>query len=169
MKFAVSKGETELSELTARLFDIKGRGAAATAKSAEAALLKANPHITDLSKIPEGTLIVIPDLPDNPPVRAPQTAGIGPELGERLKLALKELAGTIDRSASSEEAAVAATNEALKNRELKDFATQLPEAREQLAKVAESVKNQMKETKARVAAEKAALAQLQEALGKMNL
>jgi hypothetical protein len=86
-----------------------------------------------------------------------------------LKLALRELAGAIDRSASSEEAAVAATNEALKNRELKDFATQLPEAREQLAKVAESVKNQMKETKARVAAEKAALAQLQEALGKMNL
>ena len=49
MKFAVSKGETELSELTARIFDIKGRGAAETARKAEAALLKANPHIADLS------------------------------------------------------------------------------------------------------------------------
>ena len=53
MKFAVSKGEKELSELTARIFEIKGRGAAETAKKAEAALLKANPHITDLTKIPE--------------------------------------------------------------------------------------------------------------------
>jgi len=52
MKFAVSKGEKELSELTARIFDIKGRGAAETAKKAEAALLKANPHIADLTKIP---------------------------------------------------------------------------------------------------------------------
>jgi len=169
MKFAVSKGEQDLSELTARLFDIKGRGAAAAAKSAEAALLKANPHISDISKIPEGTLIMIPDLPDSPPVRAPQTAGIGAELGGHLKFALKELGDAIARSAESEEQAAAVTNEALKSRELKDFAAQSPEVRDQLAKIAEAAKSQVKETKARTTAEKAALAQLQEALGKVNL
>lgn len=168
MKFAVSKGEKELSELTARLFDIKGRGAAATAKSAEAALLKANPHISDISKIPEGTLIVIPDLPDSPPVRAPQTAGIGPELSEHLKAALKELGEAIDRSTANEEQAVAATNEALKNRELKDFAAQTPEAKAQLEKITEAAKNQLKDAKTAAAAQKDALAQLQDALGKIN-
>ena len=80
MKFAVSKGEKELSELTARIFDIKGRGAAEAAKKAEAALLKANPHIADLTKIPEGTLIVIPDLTDNPPVKGTQTAALSGDL-----------------------------------------------------------------------------------------
>ena len=96
MKFAVSKGETELSELTARIFDIKGRGAAEAAKKAEAALLKANPHIADLTKIPEGTLIVIPDLTDNPPVKGTQTAAPGGDLEEPLKLSLKELKTRIE-------------------------------------------------------------------------
>lgn len=169
MKFAVSKGEKELSELTARLFDIKGRGAAATTKNAEAALLKANPHITDLSKIPEGTLIMVPDLPDSPPVRGAQTAGIEPALSQHLKSALKELSEAIDRSAASEEQAVTAANEALKSRELKDFAAQSPELKAQLDKIGSAAKDQVKEAKTEAAAQKEALAQLQAALGKLNL
>lgn len=169
MKFAVSKGETDLSELTTRLFDIKGRGAAATAKSAEAALLKANPHISDLTKVPAGTLIMIPDLPDSPPVRAPQTAGIGPELQAHLKFALDELSDMMGRSGDSEVQDVAATNEALKSRELKDFASQSPEFKAQLDKITDAAKTKLKDAKAAAAAEKDALAQLQEALAKLNL
>ncbi len=169
MKFAVSKGETELSELAARLFDIKGRGAAATAKSAEAALLKANPHISDLTKVPAGTLIVIPDLPDSPPVRAPQTASIGADLQTHLKFALDELSDMIGRSGVSEEQDVAATNEALKSRELKDFVSQSPELKAQLEKITDAVKTKLKDAKAAAAVEKDALAQLQEALAKLNL
>ena len=48
MQFAVTKGENELSELVSRLFNIKGRSAEATMKNAEAALLKANPHLTNI-------------------------------------------------------------------------------------------------------------------------
>jgi Phage Tail Protein X len=167
MKFAVSKGEKELSELTARLFEIKGRGAAERAKKTEAALLAANPHISDMSKIPEGTLIVIPDLPDSPPVRAPQTAGIGKDIDEHLKFALKELGDAIGRSADSEEQVVAATTEALKSRELKDFARQSPELKAQLEQISDAAKNQLKQAKANAAAEKEALIQLQEAQGKL--
>ena len=169
MKFAVSKGETELSELAARLFDIKGRGAAATAKSAEAALLKANPHISDLTKVPAGTLIVIPDLPDSPPVRAPQTVSIGADLQTHLKFALDELSDMIGRSGVSEEQDVAATNEALKSRELKDFVSQSPELKAHLEKITDAVKTKLKDAKAAAAVEKDALAQLQEALAKLNL
>lgn len=169
MKFAVSKGEKELSELTARIFDIKGRGAAEAAKKAEAALLKANPHITDLSKIAEGTLIVIPDLTDSPPVKATQTAVLGADLHEPLKLSLKELAGAFTRSADYQDSAATAANELLKSREIKEFVGQLPEAKEQIEKLSEALKNQAKEAKANAAAQKEALAQLQELLGKVNL
>jgi len=168
MKFAVSKGEKELSELTARIFDIKGRGAAEAAKKAEAALLKANPHLTDLTKIREGTLIVIPDLTDNPPVKGTQTAALSGELEEPLKLSLKELGGAFTRSANYEESAATAANELLKSREIKEFVGQSPDAKEQVGKLSEALKNQAKEAKANAAAQKEALAQLQELLGKVN-
>jgi hypothetical protein len=165
--FAITKGEKDLSELAARLFDIKGRGAAERAKKAEATLLKANPHLSDLTKVPDGTLIVIPDLPDNPPVRAPQTDGLGGDIDEHLKFALKELSDAIGRSADSEEQIVAATTEALKSRELKDLARQSPELKAQLEQIADAAKNELKQAKASAAAEKEALAQLQEALKKL--
>jgi hypothetical protein len=164
MRFAVSKGETNVSELTTRLFDIKGQGAAETAKRTEAALLAANPHLTNLTKVPAGTLIMIPDLPDNPAVRAPQTAGIGPELDDHLKVAVKESTDVIGRSAGISETAVTATLDALK-----DFAAQSPELKGQLDKIAEISKADLKEIKAVASAEKDAVAQLQEALSKLNL
>src|SRR5574341_2036192 len=157
MKFAVSKGETELAELTARIFDIKGRGATETAKRAEAALIKANPHLRDLTKVKEGTLIVIPELPESPPLRGSQTAGVGAELDDQVKLAVKELDDVIGRSAASEEQAAAADSEALKDRELREFAARSPESKEQLERIADAIKNKPKETKATAAAQKEAL------------
>ena len=169
MRFAVSKGETNVAELTTRLFDIKGQGAAETAKRTEAALLAANPHLTNLTRVAPGTLIMIPDLPDSPAVRAPQTAGIRPELDDHLKIAVKESTDVIGRSAGVGEAAVAATLDALKDREFKDFAAQSPELKGQLDKIAEISKADLKEIKAAASAEKDAIAQLQEAMSKLNL
>ena len=169
MKFAVSKGETSAADLTNRIFEIKGQGAAETAKRTTDALLAANPHLKDLSKVPPGTIIVIPDLPDNPSVRAPQTAGIGAELGDHLKVAVNESIDVIGRSADSVEASVTAPIEALKNRELRDFAAQSPELKEQLDKLGETAKASLKDVKAATAAQKEALAQLEGALKKLNL
>ena len=64
---------------------------------------------------------------------------------------------------------MAATNELLKNRELKDFAAQSPAFGEQLAKITGAAKDQLKETEATTAAAKEALAELQNALGKISL
>lgn len=169
MKFAISKGETNVAELTTRLFDIKGQGAAETTKRTEAALLAANPHLSDLAKLPAGTLIVIPDLPGAPVVRAPQTAGISPELDDQLKVAVKASSELIGRSAGFREAAVNATLEALKDRDLKEFAAQSPEIKAQLDKIAEVSKANLKESKAAAAAEKEAIAQLEQALSKLTL
>jgi hypothetical protein len=169
MQFAVSKGEASVTELTKRLFDIKGQGAAETARRTEAALLAANPHLADLTKIPAGTLVVIPDLPDIPAVRAPQTAGITPEIDDQVKVAVKLSTDIVGRSAASREATVSATLEALKDRDLKEFAAQSPEIKAQLDKIAEVSKADLKESKAASAAEKDAIAQLEQALSKLTL
>lgn len=169
MKFAVSKGESNIAELTTRLFDIKGQGAAETTKRTEAALLAANPHLADLTKIPAGTIVVIPDLPGAPAVRAPQTAGISPELNDQVKFAVKVSTDIVGRSAGVREAAVNATLEALKDRDLKEFAAQSPEIKAQLDKIAEISKADLKESKTASAAEKDAIAQLEQALSKLTL
>jgi len=169
MKYAVSKGETEISELAGRIFDIKGRGAAAASKQAEAALLKANPHLQDLTKIKPGTLIVIPEAEEIPAVRGPQTTGAGGDTTGQLKFALEDLDGAIERAAKSDEEALAAQTEALKDRELRDFAAQSPEAKEQLAKLTEALKNRSKEIKVNAAAQKDGLKQLLDALDKLPL
>jgi hypothetical protein len=169
MKFAVSKGETEISELAGRIFEIKGRGAAATSKQVEAALLKANPHLGDLTKIKPGTLIVIPEAAENPPLRGPQTTGTGADTIGQLKFALEDLTGAIERAAKSDEDSLAGQTEALKDRELRDFAAQSPEAKEQLGKLSEALKNRSKEIKANAAAHKDGLKQLVDSLDKLPL
>jgi hypothetical protein len=167
MKFAVSKGETEISELAGRIFEIKGRGAAATSKQVEAALLKANQHLGYLTKIKPGTLIVIPEAAENPPLRGPQTPGAGADTMGQLKFALEDLAGAIERAAKSDEESLAGQTEALKDRELRDFAAQSPEAKEQLGKLSEALKNRSKEIKANAAAQKDGLKQLVDSVDKL--
>lgn len=169
MGFAVIKDEKiNVSDLPRLFFEIKGRGAAEAARKVEAALRRVNPHIRDLPEVHPGTLIVLPDLPDGPPLKSTQTAGVGPELGDQAKIALKELGDAINRSAATEEQSVSATNDLLKSPEVKAFAGQLPEVKEQLANITEAAKKQVDESKRTATAQKEALAQLQEALGKFK-
>ena len=113
--------------------------------------------------------MVIPDLPGSPAVRAPQIAGISPELDDQVKIAVKVSTDIVARSVSFREAAVNATLEALKDRDLKEFAAQSPEIKAQLDKIAEVSKADLKESKAASAAEKDAIAQLEQALSKLTL
>lgn len=64
MRFAVTRGERGLSALSRRLF--KGPGATLSrnlAREASQALVRANPILADLRKVPAGTVIVVPDVP----------------------------------------------------------------------------------------------------------
>ena len=61
MRFVMFKGEKTVNDLASRLFRLRGRGSQAAMKQATDALLKANPQLKDLSKIPVGALITIPD------------------------------------------------------------------------------------------------------------
>lgn len=168
MKFSVYKGEKEISDLAARVFDIKGRNTAEARRKAEAALLSANPHIRNLAELREGTLIVVPELPESPPPKATQAGSILDELGDHLTRTMKELEETLSRSVAYEESEAAAVNEALKSRELREFMGQSPETKEQLERIADAAKNRLKEAKAAAAAQEKALAELQEALRKID-
>jgi hypothetical protein len=67
MNIAFLKGEKTIAELVARIFPSSSR-APAKRKLAADALLAANPHLADLSKVEPGTRIVVPatSLPHDP-------------------------------------------------------------------------------------------------------
>jgi hypothetical protein len=61
MRFAVFKGEKSITDLAKRLFRLQGRGSQAATKQAADALLKANPQLSNISEVPAGSLIALPD------------------------------------------------------------------------------------------------------------
>lgn len=68
VSLAIFKGEKSIDELAARLFPPAAGGAANP--QATAALLKANPQLSDLAHLPAGATIVVPDLPAQAPSSA---------------------------------------------------------------------------------------------------
>jgi Phage Tail Protein X len=168
MKFAISNQEKDLTELATRVFNIKGRNAVEMTEKAGVALLKANPHLADLSNLPAGTLIVIPDFPDRPPLKDSRVAGNVSEIHQQLKVAINELDDVLRRSRESEEQGASLITATLKNRELEDFAKRSPEFKARLKQIAEAAKDSLKEADAGSVAEKAALDQLKEAVGKLR-
>ena len=62
---------------------------------------------------------------------------------------------------------ITVATELLKSKEVKEFAAQLPEAQDQIDKLNEALKNQLKDLKTSTATQKEALAQLQNSLGRL--
>jgi phage tail protein X/uncharacterized protein (UPF0147 family) len=61
MNFAVLKNDATVDDLVARLFSPDHKLSKTAAKHAATALLKANPQLEDISLLPAGSLITIPD------------------------------------------------------------------------------------------------------------
>ena len=61
MNFAVLKNDATVDDLAARLFSPDRKLSKTAAKHAATALLKANPQLEDISLLPAGSLITIPD------------------------------------------------------------------------------------------------------------
>ena len=62
MKVLKLNAETRVAELAAQAFKLRANASARTKQSATAALLKANPHLADLTAVPKGTTLVVPDV-----------------------------------------------------------------------------------------------------------
>jgi hypothetical protein len=73
MRFVIFKGEKSVNDLAARIFRIQGDGSQAATRQAADALVKANPQLADLSKVPVGSVITVPD---NAPAISPDEQAV---------------------------------------------------------------------------------------------
>lgn len=72
MRHVLLKDEENVKELATRLFRLQGKGSQAATKQAADALLTANPQLKDISNLPAGSLVVVPD--SAPPLAAQERA-----------------------------------------------------------------------------------------------
>jgi len=140
MGFDIFKGETSISDLVKRLFNLQEQSSDTAVKQLEDALLKANPQLKDISKVPTGSIITIPDT-------VPQAASAQPlatpdllrafaaDRAQKLRTSLQQrLAKTSARGAQATNAILALTQSkdlqsaAEKNADLKRSLTAAVEA-----------------------------------------
>jgi phage tail protein X len=163
MQFITTKIQTTLMTLTHEVFDIHGAKSAA-AKLAQAVLREANPHLADLTKIPAGTLVIVPDAPGTKPAVGQSLTGVSPAVVAQLKQALTDAGKVVKESVASE------TEEAQTSltlvKDLKRF--DIRELRNRQAQIAEQANLQLEQIKAAGAKQLRGLAQLQKDLGSLN-
>ncbi len=167
MRYVTAQSKTTLSDLTRRLFEIQGPQAAERAKQAEAALEQANPHLRDLTQVPAGTLILVPDVPGVSST-APQAAPlISPQLATLLTQALAEAKAVLEQSLASQTQEVENTVALTKKRELKEAVKQAVDLNKRLAQITNQAKARIKEVQTIKKAQIQGLAQLRQDLDEL--
>jgi hypothetical protein len=165
MKFVtIKKTGTSLTDLTGEVFEIKGAKAAATSKSAQAALREANPHIAGLKKLPAGTLVVVPDVPGIKAGPAQSLGDVSAEMIRHLQRALGDAKAVVEKSAAAQAEDAEASASLAKNRDLVALAKQTPELKQRLSQIVEQAKTQAKEIADDKKAQIQALGQLEKDL-----
>lgn len=106
MRFVMFEGEDSISDLVARIFGIHGRGSQASAKQVEAHLLKANPHLTDLSKVAVGSLVAVPDTapaisPDRRAVASSAVHSLAAQTAQNALEAMQQRLTYLENSAAN--------------------------------------------------------------------
>jgi hypothetical protein len=135
MSFAIFKGETNIKDLVNRLFRLPDR-TAKTAKQAADALLQANPQLKDMSKVPAGSVIVVPS--DAPPLN-PSEAAPAPRQLSLTQQAQQALYGLDQRLTAIDARAAQAASEFLaltKSDQLPTLIQKSSDLKEQLPLVA---------------------------------
>jgi phage tail protein X len=132
MPFAVFKNDATIDDLALRLFSTDKKLSKTAAKQAAAALLKANPQLKDLSLVPAGSLITIPDTapPVVPPEAVPPPAPALAVAAGRAREQLEALASRLSDIDGRARAAVEALAELAKAKDVvdEDNVTKLAEA-----------------------------------------
>ena len=169
MRIATFQGETELSKLVSRFYVIRGTGAKARAKEAEAALLRANPHLENLDGVQKGAVLIVPQVTDAEWTDASRLGGIFSDeaLAElhRLTQAAKDL---LQHAHEQQADALHRTLELLKAPQFKALAKQEPDVSQTLTAVNEESKLALKENQASQTAHKQAMLQLRKDLDRLG-
>lgn len=162
MRFATLKGERSVSELAGRLFRLRGPGMGARAREVETALVRANPQLRDLERLPEGVMIVVPEIADVEPAEEARPVDVGASavVGE-VRRVLGDVRTALGAAAANHAAEATETLNLLKSRELKALAGTTPGLSERLPRIADAAHERLKEAKATQAFQEQALAQLE--------
>ncbi len=165
MRLAVFKGERSVDDLAARLFQIRGRDPQAS-KQASDALLRANPQLANLDRLPAGSVVVVPDTPH--PVNTGETVepAILAATG-RIRAASEQVAAfTSSLAAVSKDATTQAdaTLKLLKDRSLKAAADKDPTLAQRLASIDQNTKATLKDLHAKQTMLQQAIAQMRQDL-----
>jgi hypothetical protein len=148
MNYAAFKKELTLTDLTRRLYNIKGPRSAELTKHAQAALLRANPHLQDLTKVPEGTLIAVPNAPGVQPVATGPMSAVGAQIAAQLGQALAAAKSVIQRSLAEENEAADTIANIVRSSDFRGLTKEQPDLKNRISKIAADAKAQLKSAEA---------------------
>jgi hypothetical protein len=167
MSFAIFKGEKSIKDLVGRLFHLPEKGAKSATDQAAAALLKANPQLKDISKVPVGSVITIP--PTAPPLKTAEQVPTGDSaalalIAQQAQQALdglgQQLAKIDSRAANGANAFLALAQ----SPQMKTFAEKSADLKTELPGLLESVQATVQTTKANQDAHQKVMAGLRTSL-----
>jgi hypothetical protein len=165
MKFARYQGEKKISEISERLMPAETKGIKGRKTEFEAALLRVNPHLRDLKKLIEGSLIVLPDdLESIPEHEFDPVMNASQALLHEMPRALEGLRAVLDAQARQASQETKQSIDLLRSRQVKSQARQDKDFQKLVAKLDEDANARLKEIKARQKVHKQALAQASEDL-----
>ena len=169
MQLATYRGEKDLKTLVKRLFRIEGPQAKALAQEAEAALLRANPPLRDLKKVPKGTVIMVPEIKGaKPSTEIQQAESWADKLLEDVRQAVAGLGPALEESAAREKQEANQTLELLKSSEMKRLAKSSPEWQKRFKKIADAAKARIKKAQAGQESQAKLVAQIEKDLAEFS-
>lgn len=145
MQIVTLDKDSKMSAVVTRSYRIEGAGSMAARKRAEAALVEANPHLADLSTVPAGTVVVVPEVAGlaRAPAASPADEAVS-ALATALRRSLDDVTEGAMAAAKRDLEAVAESQKLLKSRELKALAArQAPQVTELLGTLEGELKQQM--------------------------
>jgi len=163
MNIAELKGEKTVKTLAKRLLAEPSRDTPKTTQAEmEAALLRLNPHLSQISQLEKGTPILVPDGFGLAPAQSTTpTRGLVEDLLQRAEAALENLSATIKEQTAQSAAESERVQTWLKSDEAKELVRQSPALKEVFSSAASAAKTVAKERSAAVAAERKALDKVQ--------
>ncbi len=168
MQFITTKSSMTVTALSHQVFAIHGTKSTDATEQALAALRAANPHWGKLTKIPAGTLVIVPDAP-GANASAPSTmAVVSPEVVAQLKQVLADAQAVMERSVESATQEIKTSVSLAKSRDLTALIKEAPELRSRLAQIPEQAKFQLAQIKATQTEQLQGLAQLGKDLDSLN-
>jgi hypothetical protein len=146
MRIATTRSGEPLEELAARVYSFEGKPSDTALKAAGKALRDANPYLRKLSAVPEGTILVVPELDAaTPKARATQgLEAVGAELVvARLREAATQAVDLLASELEDEVADAQSSLDVLRSSEARRVTRADPEARRLREETEETIKGRL--------------------------